>query len=320
VQTAMQELGLVVKHEITWQQAMWQQDYTSAYDSARDVLAALSAPALRGYRALWHYLAGSSAKLAVAAGAQNFSAAAIDQFRLAKQAAVGIPWLVALSTEDGQVTSASDKERAAVMSQVENIEANLLKLGTVHNRDFNAFEANIRSLLADGKTFEEGQKILGLHLGFEVGKQESDASPDPWWLIDDIVIVFEDHANAKDSSTVIDATKARQAASHVEWARSFLDVPVDADIIAVLVTPAVRAAPGASPSLSRVSYWKLDEFRTWSAVALSTVRELRRSLPHGGGDLVWRGNAAATLDAANLSIGSLVGWLRSQPADKLLAV
>lgn len=319
IQPAMQELGLVVKHEIAWQQAVWQQDYISAYDSARDVLAALSAPSLRGYRALWHYLAGSSAKLAVAAGHHNFSAAAIEQFRLAKQAAVGIPWLVALSTEDGQVASASDKERAAAMTQVENIEANLLKLGTVHNRDFNASEANVRSLLKDGVTFEEGQKLLGRHLGFEVGKQESDASPDPWWLIDDVVIIFEDHANAKDSSTLIDATKARQAGSHVEWARSFLNVSADAEIIAVLVTPAVRAAPGALPSLSRVSYWKLDEFRAWSETALSAIRELRRSLPHGGGDLAWRGSAANTLETANISVGSLTRWLRSQPADKLLA-
>ncbi|WP_129136910.1 DEAD/DEAH box helicase [Luteimonas sp. YGD11-2] len=318
VRPAMQQLERIVKHEIEWQEAIWQGDYIAAYESSREILAALVDPLLRGYRALWHYLAGSSAKTAALNGGKSFSGDAIDQFRLAKEAAKGIPWLVALATEEGQVPSASDREQSAVMAQVENLEAHLLRLGTVQNRDFNSFEARVRDLLSDGKTFEEGQKLLGRHIGFEVGKEESDASPDPWWRVDDAVIIFEDHANAKGASTVIDATKARQAASHVEWARAFLNVPNEAEIIPVLVSPSSRAAPGALPSLSRVSYWELGAFRAWADTALIAIRDLRRTLPAGGADLLWRASAATALSSAKLDVISLMHWLRSQPADKLL--
>ena len=64
------------------------------------------------------------------------------------------------------------------------------------NRDFAARESEIRNGLATAKTFELAQQKLGEHLGFSAGKEESDASPDPWWMIGEKVIVFEDHAGA----------------------------------------------------------------------------------------------------------------------------
>lgn len=316
---AIMELAIAVKGEISWQKAVWQGDYVSAFDFARDTLGALVDPALRGYRALWHYLAGSAATLASANGMKDLSLAAIEQFRAAKSAAVGIPWLVALATESSGFVDAAEKQHATTMAQVEKLEAHLLKLGMVHNRDFNDFEANIRKLLAVGESFEEGQRLLGQHIGFEAGKVEADASPDPWWAIDDVAIIFEDHANAKTTAT-IDATKARQAASHIEWARSFLSIPVDATVVSVLVSPATKAAIGAFPSLGRVSYWQLDEFRSWSEAALAVVRDLRRSLPSGGADLAWRANAATAMTAANVAAPALSTWLQGQVAAKQLAV
>lgn len=319
VRPALKQLDSSVRHEIEWQEATWQEDHIAAFDSAREVLSSLTDSELRGYRALWHYLAGSSAKLATISGTKNLSVQATEQFNHAKKAALGIPWLVSLATNQESIVTASDREKAATMTQVENLEAHLLKLGTIHNREFNAFEAKIRKAIFSGKEFEEGQRLLGCHLGFESGKEESDASPDPWWYIDDIVFIFEDHANAKDSSTIIDATKARQAASHIEWARSFLDVPVDSKIFSVLVTPAKTAYSGAIPSLSRVSYWNLDDFRKWTEDALGVIRELRRSLPSGGADLAWRAAAATALENARIDVVSLASWLSEQRADRLLS-
>lgn len=71
-------------------------------------------------------------------------------------------------------------------------------------------DALIREGLQDGDGFEQAQVLLGEHLGFSAGKRESDASPDPWWIVGDIALVFEDHANAQGDTAVIDATKARQ--------------------------------------------------------------------------------------------------------------
>lgn len=95
---AMDELNNIVKfYEISWQKALWNQDYIEAYEAAREVLGGLRSSELRGYRALWHYLAGSSAELAAKEGDISFETNARYQFNKAKLAANGIPWLVVLA-------------------------------------------------------------------------------------------------------------------------------------------------------------------------------------------------------------------------------
>jgi hypothetical protein len=317
---AMDQLAEAVPHEITWQAAMWNEDYAKAYEAAREVLGGLNAAGLRGYRGLWHYLAGSAAELAAATGETGLDTQARLQFKSAKEAAVGIPWLVALARGGATTPTAEEHARTAVMLQVEQLEAHLLRLGTLHNRDFSAREKQIREGLQDGDTFEQAQVLLGGHLGFIAGKREVDASPDPWWMIGDIALVFEDHVNANGDTAVIDATKARQAASHPDWLREHVPGACGATIHSVLVTPAKKAKQGAVPHLGRVSYWNLGDFLDWAEEALVIVRELRRSFVEPG-DLVWRAQAAEALTSVRADAPGLAAWLSKRPArDHLKAV
>lgn len=315
---AMDQLESVVVHEIAWQTAMWNEDYARAYDAARDVLGGLSDPALRGYRALWHYLAGASAESAASAGEAGFDALARKQFRKAKDAANGIPWLIGLARGGAAVASTPEEvEHGTLLLQVEQLEAQLLKLGTLHNREFSARETEIREGLGDGKTFEQAQVLLGEHLGFTAGKREDDASPDPWWIIGDIALVFEDHANAKGETSVIDATKARQAFSHPNWMRANVPESAGAQIRPVLVTPAKHAKKGAMPHLKRVAHWDLGDFQIWADQALITIRELRRDFQEPG-DLAWRARAAQALIEVRADAPGLFSWLAARPASEHL--
>jgi len=310
----MDQLEAVVAQEIAWQTAMWNEDYTKAYDAARDVLGGLTDPALRGYRALWHYLAGTSAEAAAAAGEAGFDAHARTQYRKAKEAAAGIPWLIGLARGGAAATPTPEEVgHGTLLLQVEQLEAQLVKLGTLHNREFSARENAIREGLKDGKTFEQAQVLLGEHLGFNAGKREDDASPDPWWIVGNIALVFEDHANAKGEMSVIDATKARQAASHPDWMREHVPASAGAQIQPVLVTPAKKAKDGAMPHLGRVAHWDLKEFREWADQALVTVRDLRRDF-HEPGDLAWRAQAAQALSDSRADAPGLFAWLAARPA------
>ena len=58
---AMNELQTVVRSEVVYQEAMWNKDYDAALTAAREILSGMTHTDLRGYRALWHYLAGSAA-------------------------------------------------------------------------------------------------------------------------------------------------------------------------------------------------------------------------------------------------------------------
>ncbi|NKA76085.1 P-loop containing nucleoside triphosphate hydrolase [Ralstonia solanacearum] len=310
---AMDQLEGVVAHEVAWQTAMWNQDYAKAYDAAREVLGGLVDSGLRGYRALWHYLAGAAAELAAAAGEHGFDTHARTQYRKAKEAATGIPWLIALARGGSATPNAEEENQTTVMLQVEQLETQLVKLGTLHNRTFSAREREIREGLQDGERFEQAQVLLGEHLGFSAGKRESDASPDPWWIVGGIALVFEDHANAKGNTSIIDATKARQAASHPNWMREHVPASAGASILPVLVTPAKSATEGAIPHLNGVAHWDLEEFRAWAETALTTVRELRRSFREPG-DLAWRAQAADALSEVRADAPSLYAWLTARPA------
>ena len=127
---AMEVLSRVVAYEIEFQTHLWQADYESALASAERVLGGLDAQELRGYRALWHYLAGSASWLGADAGVPSLSAKARIQFDRAKSATCGIPWLVRLAryqSGDNKV-AAND---TVLMEQIERVEAMLVQLGTV---------------------------------------------------------------------------------------------------------------------------------------------------------------------------------------------
>ena len=257
---AMDQLARAVRFEIAYQAAMWQSDYLVALENAREVLANLTDPGLRGYRALWHYLAGSAAELGGAHGDDAVGRHARSHFDRAKELAAGIPWLVDLARRRGFSVTVADQNNSAIMLQVERLEARLTQLGMLHNRDFSAREREIREGLKSPRSFEQAQVLLGEHLGFFSGKIERDASPDPWWLIGDLCLVFEDFVNTTSPDPIVDATKARQAASHPDWIKKNVLGAKDAKVLSVLVTAATKAKEGAMPVLGRVAFWDLNSF------------------------------------------------------------
>jgi hypothetical protein len=313
------ELQSAVADEIRYQEAMWQGDHSKALEHAREVLGKISSSKLKGYRAMWHYLAGSAAHLAAEGGAHAYRAIARAQFTKACDAAKGVPWLVGLSRHVQMEISTSDARDAAVMRQVERIEGVLVRLGMMHNRGFSKFEQEILAGLSKAETFEAAQKQLGDLLGFTTGKVEEDASPDPWWIADDKIIVFEDHAGATAEVPVIDAKKARQAASHEAWMRLNVPEARHADIVSVLVTPARKAHKGAEPSLASVGYWRLEDFNLWAARAVGAIRKIRSTFT-GVGDMDWRVKAAEALEESGADAPGLFDKLQAAQASTLMEI
>jgi hypothetical protein len=312
---AMEDLSRVVAHEIEFQTELWQGDYESALESAERVLGGLDASELRGYRALWHYLAGSASWLGANAGVSSLSAKARTHFDRAKSATRGIPWLVRLARyQSGDNKVAADD--SVLMEQIERVEAVLVKLGTVHDRSFALREKEILEGLQSEDRFEQAHKLLGGIIGFEAGKIEGEGSPDPWWIVGDVCLVFEDHAGAKDSSS-IDVTKARQVSSHPAWMLANVPASKQAKILPVLVTPVKKVHSGAVVHLTGVALWPLGDFKEWAQNALATLREVRKTFFEPG-DLTWREKAAELFQQNNLSARPLFEKLKTMSAAKHL--
>ena len=318
---ATKELAEAAPAELSYQYALWNGDYVTALEQCRAVIGKLNHSDLRGYRALWLYLAGSASWLAHKAGQLDSDEAAKDYFRKAQAAAPVLRWLVGLGAEKTAAAPVASIE-PRLTTIIERLEMVLDNMGTIHDRKYDAEETGILSLLLqndDGTAFEGGHKRLGDFLGYSAENSTEDAAPDPWWTADDsLCFVFEDHAEGK-PETVFAAGKARQAALHPEWLRNKFPQLAKAEIISILITPCTRCTSGAVPFLKQVRYWHRDEFRTWMKQALQTLRDVRRDFP-GPGNLAWRTATAERLKAAKIAPQELKGMLVKTGAECMKAV
>ena len=304
---AMNELEAVVRYEVQYQKALWAGDYERTLQKARRVISNLSARSLKGYRALWHYLAGSAAQKLSYGPDDQYRKTARRQFSAALNEAPNVPWLVQLMRGEG--VPSANKARASIdlTSQVERLEATLLAMGTAHDKNFERKAKTVLEGLAKPQKFEEAQRQLGELLGFVAGNGKGDADPDPWWLGNTKGIVFEDHAKGA-PSTVFGANKAKQAAGHPAWLREYCPEAEGLETTAVLVTPCTLAGKGAKPALKDVRYWALDDFRAWARKAVGVVRSLKASLPQEG-DLYWRQEAVDKISEAGLTVEAILDML-----------
>jgi hypothetical protein len=314
---AMENLRSVVQHEIEFQIGLWQGDYAAALASAESALAGLEEPDLRGYRATWHYLAGVAGWLGAEVGRiPRLAAKARTHFEAAKGAASNIPWLVRLSRYQVDRGVDAERENIAALEQIERVETVLEQLGTVHDRSFTRREKEILEGLASKDNFEQAHRLLGEILGYQAGKLEGEGSPDPWWIAGGLCLVFEDHAGAEDDA-VIDVSKGRQVSSHPKWMRANVKASSNAQILAVLVTPARKMKSAAAPHLDGVALWPIDNLRKWAERALAAVRELRKTFVEPG-DLEWRAKAREVFEQNAFHAHGLFAELETVPASKNL--
>lgn len=312
------DLRASVEYEINYQTALWQGNYVSALDEARKVLAKLNSEELKGYRALWNYLAGAAAGLATQNGEANLDSISRDYYKRSLEASGTIRWLVRLSRTQ-RLTSETEEDNSKTIILIERLENVLEKLGTTHDYKYSQEEKFIIENLSQKEytKFEEAQVRLGRLLGFDVGNEETSGSPDPWWIVDEnLCFIFEDHSDADEKSR-LSVAKARQVATHPNWAHENLPLDPNAEILPILVTPVKSADREALPHLTSVYLWSVDDFRKWAKNALGVIRELRSTFP-GPGDLMWRATAAQKYNDNKMSPRLIIEYLKSNIAKNSL--
>jgi hypothetical protein len=288
--------------EVDFSEAMWQANYLGALEKARAILGHLNEPSLRGYRALWHYLAGSAAWLAYKTDLlSGDESAAAEQFRNAAKAAPGIRWLNKLAVMGAKPVAMDSLPDSKAMGLIEALEKRIEDLELIHDRKFDAAEAKIRKALLSNEAadFEAGLLQLGDHLGYQAARPSGDSAPDSWWKADtQLGFVFEANSNG-DAAVPLDAKKARQAKLHPMWIGQHVSMGKDAQIVSILITPKASVNKDAKVFLKGVAYWDLADFRMWAEAALRAVRSAR--IGFSAGDLAWRAQAADVLNKANVT-------------------
>ena len=157
-------------HEISFQNALWSGDYVTALEQCRKILGVLDHEDLRGYRALWNYLAGSAAWLSYDSGMIDSESTAQDYFESAKRATGAIRWLTNLSRIESKSPIKLSSDNGALIL-IERLEQVLENLGISHDRKFAQEEKFIIDNLdsKDSTQFELAHERLGKLLGFDAG-------------------------------------------------------------------------------------------------------------------------------------------------------
>ncbi|MET3712645.1 hypothetical protein ABIC65_003363 [Sphingomonas trueperi] len=303
---ALDQLREAASQEVAFQYALWDNNPEAALEAAKKILTILQDGGLKGYRALWNYLAGDAASQVTASGLSDLSSAAREYYRMAAKSAPSVHWFRDLSNDRGAPAEEEARPGSTAAPLIERLEQRFAELGTRHDEKFVKVEkAILESIDQDEhKAFERGQKELGSLLGFEAGNEETNAAPDGWWIADDtFAIVFEDYTEAQPDST-LGVVKARQVASHPIWLRNRFKFTDKTQILPVLVSGIKGADDDAALHLGDVAFWNSEEFRVWAKNAVSVIRSLRTSYP-GPGDLFWREDAMAAYAANGLDPLSL---------------
>ncbi|MGY3726877.1 MULTISPECIES: DEAD/DEAH box helicase [Cobetia] len=315
---AIEELDSAVQHEIEYQTAIWRKNYQQAVESAENVLGFLGDSELRGYRALWHYLAGKAAYVAMNNCDNSLEKKIRLHFSAAYKAAPELSWLASFTRANNPEEEGIATTDIATKDQVERIGLKLKSLGTIHNRKFAQLESDILNGLKKHETFEQAQKSLGELLGFISHKIEKEGSPDPWWVSLDHGIVFEDYVGA-DPDGSVHVEKARQAASHPSWIKQNHPEFSNVEITPVIVSSVEKIREAATPHTTEVSFWSEDTFIEWAKHATYVVRSLRTTFTEPG-DLVWTANAAELLEEEGLTMKSIISAMQGHMINDTLTV
>lgn len=316
---ATDQLESAVKHEIDYLYSLWRSDYVQAFDSAREVIGLLTDSGLQGYRTLWNYLAGSAIFYDDLSKGNSRSAKSAEYFRAAAKSNLSINWFSRLGEKVDVEITEDDQNNAELSEIVERLERSLERLGTQQNYKFSKEVEEVTRGVnsSDAKVFELAQVRLGKLIGYEAGKKEESASPDPWWIVsENLYLVFEDHSGAL-GKTPFDATKARQAYSHPNWVKQNLKPKEDAEIIPVIISPCMKFEDSALPHLANTKFWPVGEYRSWATNVLSEIRELRKTFS-GPGNLAWRSVAMSKYKALNLDPKGMRGFLSGLTHEKVL--
>ena len=302
------QLGNSVVYEVDFQDSLWDSDFDNALSSAKKVLAKISGGIeLKGYSALWNYLAGSAAYQA------DEKKVAKSHFADAFSCSKTLPWLK-------QVQEFISKESKGLSDdliegdRIELIEEIFERFGKSSSRKIDEYIQSIRTGLSslDAKPFEEAQVRLGSLLGFRSYNSEDSGAPDPWWVSGQSGIVFEDYTATKDNP-VISKGKVLQAKGHPD---TLLEQFSGIDFSVVFCSTSEKLDEAAIPHTDDICYINATDFNTFAEESINIMRDLWNSFSSSG-DIEWRESAAQKLAEESLSTNNILAMLTSKKLSSL---
>ncbi|MGO9862191.1 MAG: DEAD/DEAH box helicase [Terriglobales bacterium] len=227
------------KDEVRYAKAMWDDNYTSAYETARGIADHLTSAELAGYRAWWWYLASIAASFMQDVGAEQ------DCLERASKCGVNSGWLNRLRQQRNK--AAKPETSKGTEPNAEGLWDLLSNWGWAGP----AFEQKLAKMIDQLKdtyhvSYHEGLDALGKCYGATTTRSTESGAPDVVWsFTTDLHLAFEAKTEKKPAG-VLSKKDVQEAKGHADWIQTHLsDNAETAEIATVVVAP--------SPSLHQIA-------------------------------------------------------------------
>ena len=301
-----------VLHEVDFQNSLWNNDFDNALTHAKDVLARISGgDELKGYRALWNYLAGSTALQA------NNKQLAVNHFSDALSCTASLPWLRQVQKSISEQSSEVTIDLNNAGEQIESIEVIFEKFGKSSSLKIDKHVQSIKEGLSstDSGPFEQAQVKLGILLGFQSQSSKASGASDPWWIFGQKGIVFEDYTETG-TNPVISKRKVQQAKGHPDTLS--VNYP-GIEFSVVICSTSNKLDHAAVPHTNDIYYISKLDFIAFANESIPILRELWASFSSSG-DINWRETAIQKLAGSSLDIDSIFTRLTNTKLSSLPSI
>lgn len=282
-------------HEVDFQYALWRSDFEEALKKVELLLPNLDGSALKGYKGFWNYIAGYLAYNIFINGRETYREVAMNYFKQASKTTNAINWFNKLI--DNKDSDEKENLDIGLFETIERIETNITSEGVRNSRKFEAKASEVLRLLNsdDGMEFERGHQILGTMLGYISENAEGISDPDPWWIVDEKLVIVSEDKIYESETKPIPVKHVRQACTHESWIREKIDMLNNhAFVETIFVTTSKVIEEPAAIYGQNVWYINRNEFVNWANRAINALRQLRRSFSEPG-DMLWRIEAGRIL-------------------------
>jgi hypothetical protein len=281
-------LRKIVKHELEYLYAAWNDDWTFAAAAARKVTDGLEGGSeLKPYQALWYYVASNATVRAEDQRSTAPTELPNDLLRRAVACAPGLSFfLKPLKLATGIVRNDDSQASVAALNAARRL-ARLGHVGSKFERHMNAMKGDLDA--TDAPSFERGLDVLGELLGFEVihGIGKDEAAPDSVWHLDHELFLGWEAKSGEKPDAPIAVRRVRQAKGHFDWIKDQFKLTALSGVSVAMTTRKTTLDKGAKKFAESVSYINLDAVRVVAKDAVRALANVRRDV----------GNASETVIA-----------------------
>jgi hypothetical protein len=268
-----EQLEKAANLEVKFQSQLWNKLYKEALETVLEIISKLSGGStLKGYRAYWHYIAGTVCHYLYKETLQESYLQKRDEYfeKLIK--------IYPNATWSRGVTDIVVKDLSFddyLVSNIETLQEYVSDVKIQYPHKYNKYLKQVDDYI-DSKDLESLNLHIGLLLGYNAKNPESTGSPDPYWISNNkLVIVFEDKLY-QSTDDYIPLNDIRQAVSHEEW----ISANVTSDdqsykIVTVLISNRDKIEKVSHDLCKDLLFWSYEDFVNFSRKVISLARQYR---------------------------------------------